>query len=147
MDKLGKFINSISHANGPAQIVGYAFWGALMAGMLWDFSPSDLPRYLLLTWAIVSSLVLFTCIWFSKNATKKLLWVDMVISAIVLSIVSLHDPEVMRVMYTVQSDGHFIKNYVSDYFTIAGLAWMTIHGAYLADLISRQELESKRLNT
>lgn len=146
MSKLKAFSNSILNANGPAQILGYSFWGVLMAGMLWDFAPEALPQEGLAAWATISVLVLFASIWASKAFTKWMLVMDMFISAVVLSIVCHHDPEVMRIMYTVQSDGHFIKSYVSDYFTITALAWMVIHGAYLANLTQRQMLEQRRFN-
>lgn len=117
-----------------------------MAGMLWDFDPKELHHELLGAWAVVSVLVLGASIWCSKKVTQELLLLDMVISATVLAIVAMHDEQVMRVMYTVQSDGHFVKSYVSQYFTVAGLIWMTLHGAYLANLIQRQCMELQRWN-
>tara|TARA_R110002153_G_scaffold41947_2_gene119482 strand:+ start:223 stop:666 length:444 start_codon:yes stop_codon:yes gene_type:complete len=144
MSKLNAFKKSIVGANGPAQIVSYAFWGVLIAGMLWDFSPASLSRYLLMGWASVSALVLVSCIWFYKDLTQKLLLLDMVISAVVLAIIITHDNEIQRIMYTVKADGHFIKHYVSDIFTIIAVGWMVVHGAYLANLTQRQVLEHKR---
>ena len=146
MNKLKQFFNSVTNANGPAQIVGYSFWGVLMAGMLWDFDPKELYRELLSAWALISILVLLACIWCSKKVTQELMLLDMVISAVVLAIVVMHDTEVERVMYTYSSDGHFVKTMLSDWFTMAGLGWMVIHGVYLANLMQRQQLEMKRFN-
>ena len=144
MIKLKQFYKSIANANGSAQVLGYSFWGVLMAGMLWDFDPKELHHPLLAGWAALSVLVLVSSIWCSKKITQELLLLDMVVSAIVLAIVAMHDEEVMRIMYTVQSDGHFIKSYVSQWFTVAGLAWMSVHGAYLANLLQRQRMEMER---
>ena len=141
------FLKSIASANGPAQVVGYSFWGVLMAGMLWDFDPKELYRELLSAWAVISVLVLVACIWCSKKITQEFMLLDMVISAVVLAIVVLHDPDIERVMYTYGNDGHFVKSMVSDWFTMAGLGWMVIHGAYLANLLQRQQMEIERLET
>ena len=144
MIKLKEFYKSVANANGSAQVLGYSFWGVLMAGMLWDFDQDELYPALLAGWASLSVLVLVSAIWCSKKITQELLLLDMVVSAIVLAIVAMHDEEVMRIMYTVQSDGHFIKSYVSQWFTVAGLAWMSVHGAYLANLLQRQRMEMER---
>lgn len=146
MEKLKQFFKSIANANGPAQVVGYSFWGVLMAGMLWDFDPKQLYHELLCAWAVISVLVLFSYIWLSKKITQEFMLLDMVVSAIILSIVAMHDPEVERALYTYGSDGHFVKTMVSDWFTIAGLGWMVIHGAYLANLLQRQRMECQRFN-
>lgn len=146
MRKLKQFYKSIINANGPAQVLGYSFWGVLMAGMLWDFDPKELNHFLLSGWAAISVLVLLASIFCSKKITQDILLLDMVVSAVVLAIVAMHHDDMMRVMYTVQSDGHFVKSYVSHWFTVAGLCWMTVHGAYLANLLQRQRLESKRFN-
>ena len=68
------------------------------------------------------------------------------ISAVVLAIVAMNDNQVERIMYTVQSDGHFVKHFVSDIFTTIAVGWMVVHGAYLANLIQRQVLEQKRFD-
>jgi len=146
MKNLSTFVGRCLNANGPAQIVGYAVWGVVLAGMLWDFDPKELYRGLLSAWAIISVLVLVSCIWLSKKITQELMLLDMVISAIILSIVAMHDPDIERVMYTYGNDGHFVKTMVSDWFTMAGLGWMVIHGAYLANLLQRQRMECQRFN-
>ena len=146
MDALKSFIAKVANANGPAQIVSYSFWGVLIAGMLWDFCLGCLPQPLLALWGVVSVAVLLTSIWCPKKVTQSLLWADMVISAVVLSIIAMHDPHVTKVMYAVTDSGEFVKHEVSDAFTVIAVAWMTLHGAYLANLLQRQELEFKRMH-
>ena len=74
---------------------------------------------------------------------------DMVLSAIVLSIYALHEPHYVSTMvYNVKADGTFIKleHTVTEWFTAIMLVWMTAHSAYLANLLQRQELESRRFH-
>ena len=149
MTKLQSFIAKVASANGPAQIVSYSFWGVLVAGMLWDYCDGCLPNALLALWGGVSALVLVSCIWFTRKATMAFLVADMVLSAIVLSIYALHEPHYVSTMvYNVKADGTFIKleHTVTEWFTAIMLVWMTAHSAYLANLLQRQELESRRFH-
>lgn len=149
MSKLSKFVGRVLNANGHAQIVSYSFWGILVAGMLWDFCDDCLPNTLLAVWGTVSALVLVSAIWLPRKATVTLLVADMVLSAIVLSIYVLHEPHyVAQMVYNVKADGAFdkVETTVTQYFTDAMLMWMTAHSAYLANLLQRQELESRRFH-
>ena len=67
MEKLTQFIEKVRSANGPAQIVGYSLWGVILAGMLWDFDPTQLHQELLGLWGAVSLAVLLAAIWGSKR--------------------------------------------------------------------------------
>lgn len=150
MSKLSKFVSKVLNANGPAQIVSYSFWGVLVAGVLWDYCDDCLPNALLASWGGVSALVLVSAIWLPRKATIALLWLDMVLSAIVLSIYAMHEPHyVSQMVYNVAADGVFqkVELSITTYFTDAMLVWMTAHSAYLANLLQRQELESRRFHS
>lgn len=149
MNKLTSFVGKVLNANGPAQIVSYSFWGVLVAGMLWDYCDDCLPNALLASWGAVSALVLVSAIWLPRKATIALLWLDMVLSAMVLSIYAMHDPHfVSQITYNVRDNGEFMKveGSITTYFTDAMLVWMTVHSAYLANLLYRQDLESRRFH-
>jgi len=136
-------------ANGPAQLVSYSFWGVLVAGSLWDFCDECIPNVLIGSWGGVSALVLVVAIWGSKKALQGVLVADMVLSMVILSMYIFHDPHYISTMvYNVAADGTFkkIEGDVEHWFTVAMLVWMTIHSAYLANLIQRQELESRRFH-
>ena len=136
-------------ANGPAQLVSYSFWGVLVAGSLWDFCDECIPNVLIGSWGGVSALVLVVAIWGSKKALQGVLVADMVLSMVILSMYIFHDPHYISTMvYNVAADGTFkkIEGEVEHWFTVAMLVWMTIHSAYLANLIQRQELESRRFH-
>lgn len=146
MTKLKAFIKKVAGANGPAQILSYSFWGVLIAGMLWDFCNSCLPQPLLVVWSAASLVILASAIWCSKKTTMYALWIDMILSAVVLSIVAFHEPHITKIVYTVQDSGEFSKSHVSEVFTIIALVWTTLHGAYLANLLQRQILEAEMFN-
>lgn len=84
-----------------------------------------------------------------KTALKAVLVADMALSAIVLAIYAMHEPHFVSTMvYNVKADGSYVKleHSVTEWFTMAMLVWMTMHSAYLANLIQRQLLEEKRFN-
>jgi hypothetical protein len=147
MSKLSKFIQRVLNANGPAQIVSYSFWGVLVAGSLWDFCDKCIPNALIGSWGAVSALVLPVAIWGSKSSLKAVLVADMVLSMVLLSMYAFHDPHYVSTMvYNVAQDGTFqkVEGDIEHWFTVAMLVWMVMHSAYLANLVQRQQLESRR---
>jgi hypothetical protein len=136
-------------ANGPAQMLTYAFWGALMAGMFHGFCDKCLTSTVLMCWAAVSVLVVPVTIWGSREMLRNALLLDVVISAYILVIVLTHQPHATEFVYysmtfegmtASKSGGHQI----SEWFHIGALIWMTLHGIYLADLTQRQINERQR---
>ena len=149
LEQLKSFSFKVYNANGQAQIVGYSFWGVLVAGMLWDFCDKCLPEALVAAWGGVSLLVLGMAIWGSKRSQMACLWLDMVLSAVVLSIIATHEPEYVATMvYNVTATGAFekVEHNVSELSTIVAVVWMMFHSAYLANLTHRQILERKRFH-
>jgi hypothetical protein len=147
LDKLLQFIDRVKSANGPAQIVSYSFWGVLIAGMLWDFCEKCIPQEMLIAWACISGCVLVSAIWFSRKITIYTLVADMVLSAVIMCIYFMHEPEYVSTMvYNVAADGTYkkLEHSVSEWFTALALLWMTFHSLYLANLLQRQELEHQR---
>jgi len=135
-------------ANGQAQIVSYAFWGVLLAGMLWNFCDACLPQELLAAWGLTSFATLPAAIWSTRRVLKVLLIVDMVLSAVILSIYVTHEAHYVSTMvYNVKASGEFVKieQSVSEWFTEFAIIWVVLHSAYLANLFQRQELEMRRL--
>lgn len=149
MSKLSAFIGRVRSANGPAQIVGYSIWGVVLAGMLWDFDPDYLNQHLLLVWGLTSFCVLPIAIWCKKSVLQIALVADMLLSMLVLVYYFMYDPEfATQMIYRVDDQGNFwkVEKDVSCIFTQIALAWSVIHSAYLANLIQRQELESRRFH-
>jgi hypothetical protein len=149
MTKLQQFIDRVKSANGPAQIVGYSIWGVVLAGMLWDFDPDYLNQDLLFVWGVVSFCVLPVAIWCKKSTLQLVLVGDMLLSALVLSYYMMYAPEfATQMVYRVDDSGNFwkVEQDVSCIFTQIALAWSVIHSAYLANLIQRQDLESRRFH-
>jgi hypothetical protein len=148
MNKPSTFWRKVMTANGQAQIVSYAFWGALLAGMLWDFCDECLPNWFLAIWGVVSFASLPVAIWGSRPKLKQLLILDMVLSSVVLSIYVMHEPHyVSQMIYNVKASGEYVKieQTISDRFSELAIIWMMLHSAYLANLFQRQELELERL--
>jgi uncharacterized membrane protein len=149
MNKLLHFIDKVKSANGPAQIVGYSIWGVVLAGMLWDFDPDYLNQDLLFVWGVISFCVLPVAIWLKKSVLQAVLVVDMMLSAIVLSYYMMYDPEyATQMIYRVDNSGNYwkVEQDISCIFTQIALLWSVIHSAYLANLIQRQSLESRRFH-
>ena len=149
MDKLKSFWGKVLNANGHAQVVSYSFWGVLIAGMLWDFCEGCIPHELLFVWGAISFIVLPVSIWGSRQAIKVTLLADMFLSAIVMMMYFMHQPHfVDQLIYNVKASGEFVKmeHSITEWFTSFALAWMTLHSAYLANLIHRQQLERVRFH-
>jgi preprotein translocase subunit SecG len=146
---LKTFISKVINANGPAQIVSYSFWGVLVAGMYWDFCDDCVPNELLLAWGALSAAVLVASIWGTREHQKYLLISDMVLSAVIMCMILLHEPHTATITYTVDASGTILNKVVADslvseWFHVLALMWMTFHSLYLANLTQRQILERAR---
>lgn len=142
--------DKVMSANGPAQMLTYAFWGVLMAGMFHGVCEMCIPNWLLLCWAASSALVVPATIWLKREHLRNALLLDVVMSAYIMVIFLLHEPHATEfVYYSFGLDGTNTREMsdhssLSEWFHIAALVWMTFHGIYLADLTHRQILERKR---
>lgn len=142
--------DKVMAANGPAQMLTYAFWGVLMAGMFQGVCEMCIPNALLIAWGISSFLVIPTTIWLSKAHLRNILLIDSVFSAYIMVLFVMHQPHTTEfVYYSFSMDGHTALNTdthssLSEWFHFTALTWMTLHGIYLADLTNRQILEQKR---
>ena len=142
--------DKVMAANGPAQMLTYAFWGVLMAGMFQGVCEMCIPNELLIAWGISSLLVIPTTIWLSKAHLRNILLIDSVFSAYIMALFVLHEPHAAEfIYYSFSMDGQTVLNTnshssLSEWFHFAALTWMTLHGIYLADLTNRQILEQKR---
>jgi len=139
----------VMSANGPAQMLTYAFWGILMAGMFHGVCDMCIPDWLLICWAASSALIVPVTIWLSKAHLRNALLLDVIISAYIMVVFLLHEPHTTEFMYyTMSIDGMGQRDVgghgLSEWFHIAALVWMTFHGMYLADLTNRQILEQRR---
>ena len=141
----------VMSANGPAQLLTYSFWGILMAGMFNGVCCISTP--LLIAWGTVSLLILPATIWASTTTIRNLVLLDVLISAYILAIFTLHEPHVVAPVYysfdgagiaTARDTGQ--THGLSDWFHASALIWMTAHALYLADLLNRQILEKKRFS-
>jgi hypothetical protein len=151
---MGGTYRAVISANGPAQMLTYAFWGVLMAGM---FAGMHINDNILICWGIVSLLVVPATVWGSKYILKYTLLVDMMLSAMILMMFIMHEPVVEPAQqfkyYTMALEGmteahrNNAHAVISDWFHIAALIWMTFHSAYLANLTHRQILERERFQT
>ena len=140
----------VMSANGPAQMLTYAFWGVLMAGMFHGVCEMCIPNWLLICWAASSALIVPVTIYLDRPHLRNALLLDVVISAYIMVVFLMHEPHTTEfVYYSMGVDGmaeHTAGGHgsLSEWFHIAALVWMTFHGIYLADLTHRQILERKR---
>lgn len=149
---LQKTYKAVKSANGPAQMLTYAFWGVLMAGMLQGVCDMCVTPAMLTTWGAVSVLVVFATVWMDRKWLRSLLLIDTVLSAWILAIIVFHEPHVVDPVYysfgvegmSSRSVSHSGGHSVSEWFHILSLLWMSFHGIYLADLTNRQILEKQR---
>ena len=154
MSALGvkKTYQKVMTANGPAQMLTYAFWGVLMAGMFRGVCEVCFPDSLLMFWGAVSAAVVPITIWCSREWLRNILLFDVIISAYVLFKFMMFEPMDMQPMYYTMTvsgmeAGHKSEPHsVSDWFHFSALIWMTLHALYLADLTNRQILEKKRFS-
>lgn len=141
----------VMRANGPAQMLTYAFWGVLMAGMFHGVCDGCFPPELLIVWALISFSVVPATIWCSPWVLRNVLLLDVVVSAYIMVVFLTHEPHTVQNVYQVMAvDGMRIRDIgghsMSDWFHASALIWMTLHATYLADLINRQILEKKRFS-
>jgi hypothetical protein len=142
----------VMSANGPAQMLTYAFWGILMAGMFRGVCTSCFPDQLLLAWGAVSAAVVPITIWCSRSWLRNILLLDVVVSAYILVVFLTHEPHTVEfVYYTMSVNGMTPAesnepHSISDWFHASALIWMTLHAIYLADLTNRQILEKRRFS-
>lgn len=140
----------VMSANGPAQMLTYAFWGVLMAGMFQGVCDMCFPPELLILWGAISAIVVPVTIWGSKEWLRNILLVDVVVSAYILVVFLTHEPHSIAPIYHIMTiDGMATRpshggHTSSDWFHISALIWMSLHAMYLADLTNRQLLEIKR---
>lgn len=150
MNGLRGTYQKVVSANGPAQMLTYAFWGVLMAGMFQGVCDKCFSLELLVFWGAISASVAVATVWFPLSWLRNLLLLDVVVSAYILTVFLLHEPHVTEFVYMAMtnegmktrpsSTGHSM----SDWFHASALIWMTLHAVYLADLTNRQLLEKKR---
>lgn len=150
MNGLRGTYQKVVSANGPAQMLTYAFWGVLMAGMFQGVCDKCFTPELLAFWGAISASVAVATVWFPLSWLRNLLLLDVVVSAYILTVFLLHEPHVTEFVYMAMtnegmktrpsSTGHSM----SDWFHASALIWMTLHAVYLADLTNRQLLEKKR---
>ena len=139
----------VMRANGPAQMLTYAFWGVLMAGMFHGVCELCFPPELLITWGLISFSVVPATIWCRPWVLRNVLLLDVVVSAYILIVFLRHEPHTVQSVYQVMTiDGMRVRDTgghsVSDWFHVSALIWMTLHAVYLADLTNRQILEKRR---
>jgi hypothetical protein len=154
MSALGvkKTYQKVMTANGPAQMLTYAFWGVLMAGMFRGVCEICFPDSLLMFWGAVSAAVVPITVWCSREWLRNILLLDVIISAYVLFKFMMFEPmQVEQVYYTMTAAGMEAghrgeAHSLSDWFHASALIWMTLHAVYLADLTNRQILEKKRFS-
>ena len=141
----------VMRANGPAQMLTYAFWGVLMAGMFQGVCDKCFPVELLIAWGAISASVVPITVWGSPKFLRNVLLLDVVVSAYILIVFLTHEPHTVQFVYqTMSADGMRIRDTgghsASDWFHASALIWMTLHAIYLADLTNRQILEKKRFS-
>jgi len=145
-------INSVLTANGPAQMLTYSFWGILLAGIFYDYCDECIPNELILTWGLTSFLIIPVLLWCSKTLLKNLLILDFVLSAVILSMFVMHEPNSTGFVYYSRELNNMVAavrptqvdHTVSEWFQASALVWMCLHALYLANLTHRQILERKR---
>lgn len=143
--------HKVMRANGPAQMLTYAFWGVLMAGMFQGVCDMCFPVELLIAWGLISLSVVPVTVWCSPVILRGVLLLDVVVSAYIMVVFLTHEPHVVQPIYHVMSiDGMTTREMgghsSSDWFHASALIWMTLHAIYLADLTNRQILEKKRFS-
>jgi len=154
MESLGlkRTYQKVMTANGPAQMLTYAFWGVLMAGMFQGVCEMCFSDNLLLFWASISAAVVPVTIWADRTWLRNVLLLDVVVSSYILVMFLMHEPHtVENVYYTMTATGMDAghrgeAHSLSDWFHASALIWMTLHALYLADLTNRQILEKKRFS-
>lgn len=155
-------IDAIKNASGVAQHILYGIWGFIIAGMYIDIGS---PILIVGTWAVFSILTILAVFVLSKNLLKKILLIDVLLTAIVLGLYvsntefMIHSEAIANIYYTTSIDGKMIianrstpmlvnswqttLNFISH---VLPCLVLILHGIYLANLIQRQELQRKRFS-
>lgn len=141
---------AIRTANGPAQHIACAITGIIYAGMFVDMVPDPV----LIAWAAVSALIICAVMWASKRILMGLLIVDFVLSCMVLSFYLMHEPEMQGFVYYSQSMGGTSiyspsmdkMSFIDTFSHSVASVIMALWSLYLANLVQRQQLESKRMS-
>lgn len=150
---------AIKSANGPAQHILYGIWGFIIAGMYLDMG---VPNSLVISWALASFITILVVIWSSKKALKRVLLLDVSLTALVLglyvSTAYIYKPMSMEPVYYINTaEGmeamqrmgiglHDLSSWSMFISYILPCLVLILHGIYLANLVERQELEKKRFN-
>ena len=153
MTGLKNTYHQVLNANGPAQMLTYAFWGVIVAGMFFRVDPSCFPDWLIISWGAVSAAVIPVTVWGSKNLLKYTLLLDTVFSAYILALLMLHSPHTQEFVYSIATvEGRttasrgMAQHSISEWFHTLAVVWMSFHSLYLANLTQRQILEKKRFS-
>lgn len=146
-----KTYHKVMRANGPAQMLTYAFWGVLMAGMFQGVCNDCISANLLLAWGLISASVVPITVWCNPVWLRNVLLLDVVVSAYIMVVFLTHEPHVAEPVYHIMTvDGMRTRDVavhtLSDWFHASALIWMTLHAIYLADLTNRQILEKRRFS-
>lgn len=154
MTGLRKTYHQVLNANGPAQMLTYGFWGAIVAGMFFGVDPSYFPDWLIISWGAASAAIIPITIWGSKYLLKYTLLLDTVFSAYILTLLLMYTPpHTQEFVYSIATvDGRTTASRgmgdhtVSEWFHALAVVWMSFHSIYLANLTQRQILEKKRFS-
>lgn len=153
MTGLKNTYHQVLNANGPAQMLTYAFWGVIVAGMFFRVDPSCFPDWLIISWGAASAAVIPVTVWGSKNLLKYTLLLDTVFSAYILALLMLHSPHNQEFIYSIATvegittaSRGMVHHSISEWFHTLALVWMSFHSLYLANLTQRQILEKKRFS-
>ena len=120
---------SLRSANGTAQHLLLSVWGIIAAGGFYAVGISNIH---LIGWVLASILVAYCTVWRGKWCLLWALRIDVMLSALVLA----------EYLYIEWDTG--INTLVFFLGRLAAGVIMLTHGLYLANLVRRQMLESKR---
>ena len=140
---------AIRTANGPAQHLACAVIGVSYAGMFYHMVPTPI----LIGWVVSSVMVAVSVIWLSKRILLGALLADFVLSMLVLTFYLMHDPAPNgSVYYTAHLGGvtryapqEMSMNFIEMFSHGLACGIMALWTVYLANLVSRQELERQRM--
>lgn len=145
--------DKVMSANGPAQMLTYAFWSVLVAGMFYGVDPMCFPNWLIILWGAAGAAIVPVTIWCNKTVLKYTLLFDMILTAVIMAKFFMHEPHSMDVVYYSSSitgmepvlrNNMHTGHSISEWFHGLALIWMSFHSLYLANLTHRQILEKKR---
>lgn len=140
---------AVRSANGPAQHIACAVIGITYAGMFYHMVPTPI----LTGWVVTSVLVAVSVVWLSKKILKLSLIADFVLSMLVLTFYLMHDPAPSGPVYYSMGMGGVARyaptempmNIIEMFSHGLASVIMALWSLYLANLVSRQELERQRM--